>query len=99
MGQFMRKNRLLLVDVDPVEHVDSLGFGVVIGLDLLLEKGEQKGLKVEIAIEHAELFQDDFTALQALGSLIVLEFLIQIAFHGGTGRELALDGALDRSEE
>ena len=81
--------------LDPVEHVDGFGFGVVEGLDLLLEQRQQKGLEVEVAVEEAELLEDDFVALEAFCAPVVVEFLLEVAFDGGAGGELALDGALD----
>ena len=95
VGQLVGQHRLLLLDVHPVEHVDGLGFGVVVGFDLLLEQRQQKGLEGEVAVQQAELLEDDFALLQALGALVFVEFLLQVAFHGGAGGELALDGALD----
>ncbi len=47
----MGQDGFLLIDADPVKHVDGLGFGVVIGLDLFLEEGEEKGFEVEVVIE------------------------------------------------
>ena len=95
VGELVGEDRLLLVDVDPVEHVDGLGFGVVVGFDLLLEQGEQKGLEVEVAVEQAELLEHDFVALEAFGVLVVVEFFLEVALDGGAGGELALDRALD----
>ena len=46
-------------------------------------------------VEQAELLEHDFVALQALGALVFVEFFFEIAFDGGAGGELALDGALD----
>ncbi len=97
VGQLVGQNRLLLVDRHPVEHVHGLGLGVVIGLDLLLEQGQQERLQVEVAIEQAELLQHDFAALQALGALVLLEFLVQIRLDGVARGELALDRALSRA--
>ena len=95
VGQFVGQHRLLLFDAHPVEHVNGLGLGVVIGFDLLLEQRQQKGLEGEVAVEQAELLEHDFIALQALGALILLEFLFQIAFDLGARGDLALDIALD----
>jgi hypothetical protein len=74
VGQLVGQHRLLLLDVHPVEHVHGLGLGVVVGLDLLLEQRQQKGLEVEVAIEQAELLEHDFVALQALGASSSLNF-------------------------
>jgi hypothetical protein len=93
--QLVGQDRLLLLDVDPVQHVDGLGFGVVVGLDLLFEKRQQKGLEVEVAVEQAEFLEDDFAALEAFGALVLVELFFQIAFHFGAGGDLALDVALD----
>ncbi len=95
VGQFVGQHGFLLVDADPVEHIHGLGLGVVVGLDLLFQQGQQKGLEVEIAIEQSEFLEHDLAALHALGVLVVVELLIQIAFHGGAGGEPALDLALD----
>ena len=54
VGEFVGQDRLLLVDVDPVEHVDGLRFRVVVGFDLLVEQGKQKRLEREVAVEEAE---------------------------------------------
>ena len=89
--ELMRQDRLLLVDTHPVQHVDSLGFGVIVGCDLLIEEGEQEGLEGEIVVEEAEFLEDDFTLLEAFGSLIFVEFLFQISFDHGAGGELTLD--------
>ena len=85
VGQLVGQDGLLLFDVDPVEHVDGLGFGVVVGFDLLLEQREQKGLEGEVAIEQAEFLENDFASLEALGALVLVEFLVQVAFDGGAG--------------
>ena len=95
VGQLMGQHRLLLLDVHPVEHVDGLGFGVVVGLDLLLEERQQKGLERKIAVEEAELLEDNFALLEALGALVFLELLLQITLHFRAGGKLALDVALD----
>ena len=93
--QLMGEHWLLLVDVDPVKHVDGLGFGVVVGFDLLLEQREEKRLEVEIAVEHTEFLEHDFSALEAFCVLVVVEFFLEVAFDGSAGGELALDGAFD----
>jgi hypothetical protein len=74
VGELVGEDGLLLVDIDPVEHVDGLGFGVVVGFDLLLEQGQQEGLEVEVAVEEAELLEDDFVALEAFGAWSSLNF-------------------------
>ena len=79
----------------PVEQVDGLGLGVVVGLDLLLKQRQQERLQLEVAVEQAELLQHDFPALQALGALVFLELLVQVSLHRGAGGELTLDRALD----
>ena len=95
MGELVGEHRLLLVELDPVEHVDGFGFGVVVGFDLLFEQREQKGLEGEVAVEEAELLEDDFALLHALGALVFVEFLFEVAFNGVAGGDLALDLALD----
>ena len=74
VGQLVRQHRLLLVGVDPVEHVHGLGFGVVVGFDLFLEQRQQKRLELEVAVEQAELLEHDLVALQALGAFVFVEF-------------------------
>ncbi len=95
VGQFVRHHRLLLFGIDPVEQVHGLGFGVVVGFDLLLEERQQEGLELEVVVEEAEFLEHDFVALQALGALVLVEFFFEVAFHGGARGELALDGAFD----
>ena len=95
MGELVGEDRLLLFDAYPVEHVDGFGFGVVVGFDLLVEQGEEKGLEGEVAVEEAEFFEDDFAFLETLGALVLVEFLFEVAFDGGSGGELALDGGFD----
>ncbi len=95
MGQLVGQHRLLLLDAHPVEHVDGLGLGVVVGLDLFLEQRQQEGLEGEVAVQQAEFLEYDFAALHALGALVFVELLFQIAFDGGAGGDLALDLALD----
>ena len=95
VGQLVGQHRLLLLDVHPVEQVHGLGFRVVIGFDLLFEQREQKGFQLEVAVQQAEFLQDDFAALEAFCALILLEFLLQIAFHGCAGGDLTLDCAFD----
>ena len=85
VGQLVGQHRLLLVDVDPVEHVDGLGFGVVVGLDLLFEQREQEGLEVEVAVEQAEFLEHDFAALQALGAFVFVEFFVRGSFRRRCG--------------
>ena len=79
VGQLVRQHRLLFVDAHPIQQIDGLGFGVVVGLDLLLQQGQQKRLQVEIAIKKAEFLEHDFAALHAFGILIFVELLVQIA--------------------
>ena len=55
VGELVGEHRLLLVGIDPVEHVDGFGFGVVVGFDLFLEQRQQKRLELEVAVEQAEL--------------------------------------------
>ena len=95
VGELVGEDRLLVIGTDPVEHIYGLGFGVVIGFDLLLEEYEQKRLELEIVIEEAEFLEDDFVALQALGAFILIELFFKVLFDGVAGSELALDGALD----
>jgi hypothetical protein len=66
VGQLVGQHRLLLLDVHPVQHVNGLGFGVVVGLDLLLEQRQQKGLEGEVAVQQAELLEHNLAALHAL---------------------------------
>ena len=87
VGELVSQNRLLLVDVYPVEQVDGLGFGIVEGFNLLIEKREEKRLEVEVAVEEAELLEDDFSALETLGAFVLVEFFFQIAFDRGAGDE------------
>jgi len=47
------------------------------------------------AIDHAELLEHDFAALHALGALVFVELLPQVALDLGAGGDLALDLALD----
>ena len=95
VGQLVGEDRFLLVDVNPVEQEDGLAFGVVVGLDLLLEEGQEKGFEGEVAVQQAELFEHDFALLEALGAFVLLEFLVEVGFDGGAGGDLALDLALD----
>ncbi len=85
VGQLVGQHRLLLLDVDPVEHVDGLGLGVVVGFDLLLEQRQQKGLEGEVAVEQAKLLEHDFVALEALCVLVFVELLLEVAFYRGAG--------------
>ena len=91
----MGQHRFLLVDIDPVEHVDGLGFGVVVGLDLLFKQRQQKWLEREIAVKQAKLLEHNFVALEAFRILILIEFIFEVTLHCGAGGELALDGVLD----
>src|ERR1017187_2565181 len=91
----MGKNGLLLFDFYPVELIDVLGFGVVVGFYLFCEEREEKGLEGEVAVEEAELLEDDFAALEAPGAFVLIEFFFHVAFDGGAAYDLALDGALD----
>ena len=95
LGQLVGQHRFLLLDADPVEHVDGLGLGVVVGLDLLFEEGEEKGLQVEVAVQKAELLEDDFSLLETLCAFVLAELLIQVAFNGGASGDLALYLAFD----
>ena len=95
VGELVGEDRLLLFDAYPVEHVDGLGFGVVVGFDLLVEKCEEKGLEGEVAVEEAEFFEDDFALLETLGALVLVEFLFEVGFDVGAGGELALDGGFN----
>jgi hypothetical protein len=93
--ELVSQDRLLLFNVYPVEHVNGLGFGVVEGFDLLIEECEEKGLEGEVAIEQPEFLEHNFSALQALGAFVFVEFFLEVTFNGGAGGDLALDGALD----
>ena len=95
MRQLVGQDGLLLVDVYPVKHVDGFGFGVVEGLNLLFEQRQEKGLEVEVAIEEAELLEDDFVALEAFCVLVVVEFFLEVALDLGAGRQLAFYCAFD----
>ena len=95
VGQLMSQHGFLLLDVDPIQHVNGLGFGVVVGLDLLLEQRQQKRLESEVAVQQAELLEHDLAALHALGALVFLELLFQIAFDRSPGSDLSLHSALD----
>jgi hypothetical protein len=96
VSQFVCQYRLLLFNVDPIKHENSLGFGVVIGFDLLLEQRQQEGLEGEIAVEHAELFEHNLAPLKALGAFVFVELFFQVAFDSGAVGDLALYVALDR---
>ena len=91
VGELVGKDGLLLLDRDPVKQGDALGFGVVIGLDLLLEQGEEEGFEIEIAVEKTELLEHDFAALHAFGAFVLVEFLLEVGFDISAGGELALD--------
>ena len=96
VGQLVRHHRLLLVGIDPVQHVHGLGLRVVISLDLLLQQRQQKRLELKVAVEQAKFLQHDLIALQSLGALVLVEFFVEIALHCGARGEGALHGALDR---
>ena len=93
--QLVGHHRLLLVGIHPVENVHGLGLRIVVGLDLFLQQRQQKGLQLKIVVQQAKLLQDDLIALQPLGALVFIEFLIEVALDCGARREGALDGALD----
>jgi hypothetical protein len=96
VGQLVREHRFLLVDVHPVQHVHGFGLRVVVGLDLLFEELQQKRLELKVVVQQAELFEHNLVALQAFRALIFIEFFFEVAFHGGTSSEGALDRVFDR---
>ena len=95
VSQFVGQHWFLLLNVHPIQHVNSLVLGVVVGLDLLLEQRQQKGFEGEVAVQQAKLFEHDLIALQAPGALILLELPLEVIFHGCAGDDLALHLALD----
>ena len=91
VGELVREDGLLLVGLDPVEHVDGLGFVVVVAGDLLGEQADEEGAQVEVAVQQAELLQDDFRSLQPLGALVFFEALLQVLAYFVACDQPALD--------
>src|SRR6185312_16890943 len=71
------------------------GFGIVVAGDLLFEEADEKGLEVEVLVEHSEFLEHDFGALKAAGILAILHFVIEILDDGVAVGEAALDAMFD----
>jgi hypothetical protein len=52
-------------------------------------------LEGEVAVEQAEFLEHDLVALHAPGAFVLIELLLEVAFHGSARDDLALDLALD----
>lgn len=95
VGEFVGEDGFLGIGVEPVEEVDCAGFGVVIAGDLLGEKAEEEGAEIEVAVEKAEFFEDDFTALHALGVFVVFKAQLEVGLDFSAGDEASLDLVMD----
>ena len=62
MRQFVRQHRLLLLGSYPVEKIHSLGLGIVVTRDLLLEKYYQKFPQIEITRQQPKFPQHQLGA-------------------------------------
>ena len=92
VGELVGEDGLLVFGGDPIEEVHGFGLVVVEAGDLLGEELEEEGAEVEVAVEQAELFEDQLGALHALGVLVFVELLAEIRGDFGAGDEAALDG-------
>jgi hypothetical protein len=79
----------------PVEHIYGLGLVVVEASDLLCEQRDEEGTQVEVAIEQAELLEDDLGAFEPFGAFVFGKLLLQVAGDFVAGDELALDAVDD----
>ena len=93
--QFVGQYGLLQLGLHPVEQVHGLGFRIVVGGHLFAEQLEEFGVQIVVLGNHAEFLQHELRTLQPLRVLVVLQPLLDVAFHLVARDELALHLVLD----
>ena len=96
MGEFVRQYRLLNVRLHPVQEIDALRLGIVVGCNLLAQQAKKLRVQVVARRKQAEFLQHQPGLLQPLRVLIVLHALVNVLLHRLAGDEVTLDLVLDR---
>ena len=89
MRQLVGQHCFLQLRLHPVEQIHRLGFGIVVSRHLLAQQLQKLGVQIVVRRDHAEFLQHQLRAFEALGVLVILHPLLDVALHLIASDELA----------